>query len=58
MQAEQPAKLFKPQRKMRVKVGPRKTGLTPAPSVIVTGRPKAVFSLRFHLFFCLVLFNF
>ena len=28
MRAEQPTKLCKPQRKMRVKVGPRKTSLT------------------------------
>ena len=51
MQAEQPTKLCKPQRKTRVKVGARKTGLNPP--VIVTGRPKAVLSLRFHLFYVL-----
>ena len=39
MRAEQPIKLCKPRRKMRVTVG-----------VIITDRPKAVLSLRFHLF--------
>ena len=37
MRAEQPAKLCKPRWRMRVKVR------------AVTGRPKAVLSLRFHL---------
>ena len=32
-------------------MGPRKAGLTPPPPVIVTGRPKAVLSLRFPLFY-------
>ena len=34
-----------------MKVGARKTGLTPPPPVIVTVRPKAVLSLWFHLFY-------
>ena len=49
MQAEQTTKLCKPQWKMRVKVGARETGLNLP--VFVTGRPKAVLSLRFHLFY-------
>ena len=40
MRAEHPIKLCKLRRKMRVK--------TP---VIITDRPKAVLSLRFHLFY-------
>ena len=48
MRAEKPTKLCKPQRKMRVKAVARKTGLNPP--VIITGRPKSVLSLRFHLF--------
>ena len=33
---------------------PRKTGLTPPPHppVVVTGRPKAILSLRFYLVYC------
>ena len=49
MRAEQPPKLCKPCPKTRVKVGDRKTGLTSL--VIITGRPKTVLSLLFHLFY-------
>ena len=58
MRAEQPTKLCKPQRKMRVKVELRKTSLTPPPPPpkkkkrkIIAGRPKAVLSLRFYFSF-------
>ena len=49
MRAEQPIKLCKLRRKMRVKVGDRKTGLNF--QVIIIGRHKAALSLRFYLFF-------
>ena len=49
MQAEQPTNLCKPQRKMNMNVWARKTGLNPP--VIVTGCPKAILSLGFHLFY-------
>ena len=45
MRAEQPIILCKLQRKMRVKV------CAPYNPVIITDRPKAVLSLRFHLFY-------
>ena len=48
MRAEQPIKLCKLRRKMRVKVGaPYNWFKLP---VIVSGFPKAALSLRFHLF--------
>ena len=51
MRAEQPTKLCKPQRKVGLKVrAPQNRFNSPPPPVIVTGRPKAVLSLRFHFF--------
>ena len=50
MRAEQPTKLCKSRRKMRLRLGTRKTGLTPS-SVIISGRLKAALSLRPHLSF-------
>ena len=52
MRAEQPAKLCKPQRKLRMNVGAPLNRFNPP--VIIAGRPKAVLSLRFHLSLCAV----
>ena len=57
MRAVQPRKLCKPRRKARMKAGTRKTGLNP--TAIITGHPKAILLLRFHLLYvrCLSIFK-